>query len=108
MIQLFLRTKMATLKRMRRLHLRLCSRIAVSYTITIIQYNLIITASYLTATDDVMVQWGSLVDKFRRTRKDMLQEGPSGTSGEEVFAEQPKWDLYERISYLSRYIKQRE
>ena len=56
--------------------------------------------------DDVSVQWNHLVDKFRRIRKIMVNEDPSGT-GTNDSAQQQGWDLYEQLTYLDKHIKQR-
>jgi hypothetical protein len=35
------------------------------------------------SAEDVTLQWGTLVDKFRRTRKQYNNEDPTGTSAED-------------------------
>ena len=59
------------------------------------------------SVEDVTVQWGHLVDHFRRTKKQYNNEDPTGTSAEDSMSQYPKWDLYRSMSFLEKHIKQR-
>ncbi|XP_045029925.1 uncharacterized protein LOC123472449 [Daphnia magna] len=59
------------------------------------------------SAEDVTLQWGTLVDKFRRTRKQYNNENPTGTSAEDSMSQYSHWDLYQSMLFLEKHIKQR-
>ncbi len=59
------------------------------------------------SAEDVTFQWGTFVDKFRRTRKQYNNEDATGTFAEDSMSQYPHWDLYQSMLLLEKHIKQR-
>lgn len=59
------------------------------------------------SAEDVTLQWGTLVGKYRRTRKQYNNEDPTGTSAEDSMSQYPHWYLYQSMLFLEKHIKQR-